>query len=165
MAGIGVITGREITKNRDSDINSILLQVEMMDGDVRTVELMCNANENFNPANGCRIFVVDAEDGYKLGIGATDNLEPDAEAGEKEIYSTDNPVTTKLATIKLNKDSEIELNGNVDNAVRWSELNTALQTLVTDINALFATKKDEAGSAGTLTLDLSASKIDEVKTS
>lgn len=161
---LGIIKGREITSNRDGLDNKIMMQVEMLDGEVRTIELMCNANEDFNPASGCRIFVVEYDEGYQLGIAATDDLNPESEPGEKELYSTDNPVTQKLAKIKLNKDGEIELNGNMDNVVRWSDLNTQLQLLVANINALFATKLDGGGTAGSLILDISGSKVDEVKT-
>lgn len=165
MAGIGIIKGHSIAKNKDGDKNRILLQVEMLEDDIRTVELMPGSGEDYNPAIGSRVFVADAEESSQIGIETTDNLEPETDPGEKEIYSTDNPVTTKLARLKLNSAGEIELNGNADNAVRWSELNTALQTLVTAINAALATKDDGSGSAGTLTLDLSLAKIDEVKTS
>jgi hypothetical protein len=165
VAGIGIIRGHSIAKNKDGDKNRILLQVEMLEDDIRTVELMPGSGEDYNPAIGSRVFVADAEESSQIGIETTDNLEPETDLGEKEIYSTDNPVTKKLARLKLNSAGEIELNGNADNIVRWSELNTALQTLVTAINAFFETKKDDPGSAGALTLDLSLAKVDEVKTS
>lgn len=58
----------------------------------------------------------------------------------------------------------IELNGNTKEFVTWTELNTALQLLVTAINAAFATKSNGSGSAGGLTLDISAAKTTTVKT-
>ena len=82
---------------------------------------------------------------------------------EKEIYSTDSPATEKKARLKLCSDGSIEINGNADYAVSWTDLNTVLQNLVTAINNTFATKKDEPGSPGALTLDLSGARVDTVK--
>jgi hypothetical protein len=156
---LGIITGREIKKNRDGNADRIILQVEMLAGDVRTVELISQSGENTNPADECRVVVVDLAKGYKGGIAVTDDLTPEVDAGEKELYSTDNPATTKLARLKLNSSSEIELNGNSDYAVSWTDLNTVLQALVTAINAAFATKADAAGANPGLTLDLSSAKV------
>lgn len=85
-----------------------------------------------------------------------------AEAGEKILYSRDSAGVTK-ATIKLLGDGIIELNGNADFAVSHTDLNTALQILVTAINSTFATKLDGGGTAGVLTLDISGAKVAEVK--
>lgn len=156
---VGIITGREINKNRDSEDNRVLLQVEMLEGDVRTVELFCNQGEDINPANGCRVVVIDASDGNKLGIAFTDNLPPSGNPGEKEIYSTDNPVTTKLAKIKLNASSEIILNDGTKSAVNHPDLNAALQTFLTALNAQLV----GLGGAGGLTIDLSGSEVSGVK--
>ena len=60
--------------------------------------------------------------------------------------------------------TQIELNGNSKSFVTYAELNTALQGLVTKINLEFAKKLDTAGSAGTLTLDISASETQTIKT-
>lgn len=65
--------------------------------------------------------------------------------------------------IKVDPAGIISINGDTDFAVSWTDLNTALQTLVTNINAVLATKKDEAGTAGTLSLDLLAAKSLTVK--
>ena len=58
----------------------------------------------------------------------------------------------------------IELNGNTKQFVTWDALNTALQGLVTALNAKFATKQDAAGAAGGLSLDISAAKTTTIKT-
>ena len=85
-----------------------------------------------------------------------------ADKGEKILYSRDSAGVTK-ATIKLLKDGIIELNGNTDFAVSHTDLNAALQILVTAINANFATKLDGGGTAGVLTLDISGAKVGSVK--
>ena len=71
-------------------------------------------------------------------------------------------LTIEDGLIEIKTDGNVEINGNADNAVSYTDLDTALQGLVTAINAALATKLDGAGSAGALTLDLSASKVDTV---
>jgi len=159
---LGIIKGRQIIPNRDGDTDKVMLQIEFLPDDVRLVELMTESGEDSNPAIDSRVFVVDETESYKLAIASTDDLTPECDPGEKEFYSTDDPVTSKLARIKLNKDGEIVLNLGTKSAVSYAELNTALQNLVTAINAVLATKADAAGAAGTLTLDISASEVDEV---
>jgi len=87
-----------------------------------------------------------------------------ADPGEKILYSRDSNGNVQ-ATIKLLSDGTIEINGNADFAVSWTDLNAALQGLVTAINAAFASKSNGSGSPGTLTLDLSSAKSTEVKLS
>lgn len=85
-----------------------------------------------------------------------------ADPGERILYSRDSNGNVQ-STIKLLGDGTIEINGNADNAVSWTDLNTALQTLVTAINSTFATKLDGGGAVGTLTLNLTNAKVNEVK--
>lgn len=133
---IGIIKGRDITKNKDGDADRIVLQVEMLEDDIRTIELFNNAGEDTNPADDCRVVVIRAANSYDIGVSVSDDLEPECDPGEKEIYSTDNPVTTKLARIKLNSDSEIILNEGTDTAVRFSELKKVIDELQADIQDL-----------------------------
>lgn len=58
----------------------------------------------------------------------------------------------------------VRLKGSSKSLVTYSALNTALQNLVTAINATFATKKDTAGAPGALTLNISAAEATNVKT-
>lgn len=160
---IGIITGREVKKNRDGDKDRLLLQVEMISGDIRTVELVSQAGEDTNPASGCRVVVIDVADSYKVGIAISDDLAPEVDPGEKEIYSTDSPATAKQARTKWDGAGNVVHNQGVNSAVSYVALDAALQLLVTAINAALATKKDEAGSAGGLTLDISLSESPTVK--
>lgn len=68
------------------------------------------------------------------------------------------------AQILLKSDGTMELNGNALRFVTWDALNTALQGLMTAINAKFATKQDAAGAAGGLSLDISGAKSTTMKT-
>ncbi len=158
MTGLGIITGRAITQNRDGDSTRVILQVELIAGeDVRTVELFAQAGEDVNPANGCRVVVVDI-DNYKAAVAVSDDLTPECDPGEREIYSTDNPVSAKLARTKWDKDGNVIHNEGTDNPVKWSELNTIFANFITALNAEFSKKVDGGGSPGSLTLDLSTAK-------
>jgi len=135
----GIIKGASIAKNKDGDKDRLLLQVEFMPEDVRIVELINMSGEDTYPANGCRILVVNAG-GFLAGIAITDDLLPECESGEKELYSTDNPATSKLARIKLNKSSEIILNQGTDYGVKFNELKTAFDQLKKDHDDFIAQK-------------------------
>ncbi len=60
---------------------------------------------------------------------------------------------------------EIQLNGSSKSLVTHAALNTALQSMLTAINANFALKLDTAGSPGVTTLNISAAEATKVKTS
>lgn len=69
------------------------------------------------------------------------------------------------STGKITADgTAIELNGATKSFVTHAALNTALQTLVGAINTALGTKKDEPGTPGTLTLDISGAATTTVKT-
>lgn len=159
MMDIGRITGFKIGKNRDGDIDRVLLQVEMITGeDTRTVELISQHGEDINPASGCRAVVTDVSDAYQICVAITDDLTPEVEPGEKEIYSTDNPVTAKQARIYLNKDGEIILNQGTKSALNHPDTVNALNTFLTALNGQLT----GLGAAGGLTIDLTAAEVPEV---
>jgi phage gp45-like len=85
-------------------------------------------------------------------------------AGEAAFGSTDATGATVKALVKARRDGSLELNGNGKKLVTYAALNTALQGLVTAINAKFATKQDAGGAAGGLSLDISASATTTLKT-
>jgi len=85
-----------------------------------------------------------------------------AEPGEKKLYSRDSNGDIQ-GYIYIKSDGTIEINGNADFAVSYNDLNTVLQSFKTSINALFSTKLDGGGSPGTLTINLSSAKVNEVK--
>jgi len=134
--GLGIITGREIAKNGDGEKERLILQVQFTADDVRPVEMVAQAGEDTNPADGCRVMVLEADKSYKIVVAVTDDLLPECEPGEKEIYSTDSPATAKLARIKLNKNSEIVINQGEDFAVRFSKLKEVVEEIQDIITAL-----------------------------
>lgn len=155
MPNIGKVTGFKIAKNMEGDSDRLILQVETLEGeDTRSIELFNQAGEDTNPANGCRIYIIDASSRYQIGVAVSDDLTPECEPGEKEFYSTDNPVTTKLARVKLNKDSEIIMNEGSDNAVKHAALVSALNTFLIALNGQLT----GLGATGGLTINLTPAK-------
>lgn len=88
----------------------------------------------------------------------------DMSQGETLVYSTTEDGQTLKAQIKLDADGNIDLNGDSKKLVTYGELNTALQGFKTAINAALATKLDGGGSAGTLSLDISAAETTTLRT-
>lgn len=92
-----------------------------------------------------------------------------AEPGELRLFCTDTNGAEKFF-VWLKKDGSIEIGGNADNAVRYSPLNTAMTQLQTDINtqlALISAGISAAGGSytpGNISIDISGSKIDDIKT-
>lgn len=183
MGELGIVTGRQNGKNIDGDATRRLLQVNMLDlsdtiKDVRTVELVSLSGDDTNPANDCRAFIIDAAGSYSICIAITDDLTPEVDPGERELYSTDNPVTQKLAKIRLNSSSEVVMNDGTDYAVKYNELKTAFDQLKADFDALVAVFNAHlhsgvtAGGSNTgavsatgtpSTADMSGSKVDTVR--
>lgn len=160
---VGVITGRTVKTNKDGKNPRLLLQVQMSNkDDVQTVEYVPQPGQDENPTNGSKVFIIQISESYKIAIGVDDGIEPGAATGEKWLYSLDDDGVVQ-ALMKLLKSGIIEVNGNSDFAVRFAALDTALQLLVTQINAVLATKADASGAAGGLTLDISAAKVNGVK--
>lgn len=93
----------------------------------------------------------------KLTLGTANKLE--ANGAVLEI-TNDGTINATPASGKI-----INLAGNTKTLVTHSALSTALSTFLTALNALFATKLNGGGSAGTLTLDISTSEATKAKTS
>ncbi len=61
--------------------------------------------------------------------------------------------------------AQINVAGSSKSLVTYAALNTALQSLITAINTTFGTKLNGGGTVGTLSLDISSSEAQKVKTS
>lgn len=176
MIRTGIVTGRELKKNRDSENNRLLLQVQITDADdIHTVEYMSPPGEDSNPPDGTKVLIIDAGRAYKIAFAADDNIQPSMEEGEKKLYSISDGAIA--AFINFLQSGIIELNGNSDFAVRFSELETGFNQMKTDFNNFLTTAYNVhthptapigpisipslPGSASTA--DISAAKVDEVK--
>lgn len=161
-ARIGTVTGYEIRENRDAATAGLLLQVRLTNqDDIQTIQYINPAGEDSNPAIGSQVIILELGAAFRIAVAVVDKIEPQMDSGEKKIYSQENDAIK--AFIDLLASGIINLNGNADFAVRFNALETAIQQLVTDINTALAGKLDGAGSAGTLTVDISSAKVEEVK--
>lgn len=159
MVRTGIVKGREVGINRDGTTQRLLLQVQMSNpDDMQTVEYVPLPGQDENPINDSKVYILEVGPGYKIAIGADDGVTPTAAAGEKYLYSVDSAGAIQ-AILKLLSSGIIEVNGNADFAVRFDALDTALQNMLTALNADIVV----AGGAGSTTLDLSGAKVDEVK--
>lgn len=156
----GIVTGYEIKKNRDGLNKVLLLNCSISsDKDIQTVEYMSHAGDDHIPPIGSVVTILQAGKAWKIAIASNNQNDFDdtLNEGERNISSPGG------SYIRWNDDGTIEINGNAKSAVSYSDLNIALQLLVTSINANLALKLDGAGSAGTSTLDISAAEVSEVK--
>ena len=159
----GIITGYEIGKNKNGTKKVLLLQVRISDSeDIQTVEYMNSPGDDSVPAIGSRVLVLQITKAWKIGIAVQDQIEPEMSEGEKKLYSQENGEVK--AYIKILKDGTIEINGNADFAVAYTDLNTALQTFINDLNTKLTTALTAVGGSWTgISLDISGSKLDKVK--
>lgn len=89
---------------------------------------------------------------------------PTLAKGETATGATDAPGLELKANTVYRADGTQELNGTGKFLVTHAELNTALQAMVTAINANLALKLNGAGSTGTVTVDISTAKAQTLKT-
>jgi len=122
-----------------------------------------------NPIADMRaIYSITEDTGRKVIIGYI-NINQLAGVGETRIYSTDSNGVLK-SFIWLKNDGTYQFGGTADNAVRYAPLNTGLQQLVTALQselALIAAGIATGGGSytpGTLNLNITGSKINEIKT-
>ena len=151
----------------NSSGKSVILDLEGFPGQTLKKELYNNSGVISIPGKGTKtIYVpIDPSGRYGICIACNNyNLNFTIQEGETVIYSTSADGNTIKSQIKLTVDGKIELNGSSKTLVTYSELNTALQTLITGLNSLLATKLDGGGAPGTLTLDISAAETSTVKT-
>jgi len=98
------------------------------------------------------------------------NESQEADVGELRLYSMDEDGNVK-AFGWFKNDGTILINGDSDNVVRYAPLNTGLQALVTQLQAELV--KIQTGiiagggtyTPGSLSIDITQAKIEEVKTS
>jgi len=161
MAAIGRITGRAVGKNRDGDKNVLILQVELTDpDDVQSVELFRQSGEDYNPPNDSRVIVIDLGSSWRVGVAVDDGIEPSMNEGERKIYSID--AGAIKAFMNLLSSGVIEINGNADNAVRFSKLKEAFDDLKTQWDA-FATAYAPGTGGSPATANPSTKTIDPAK--
>lgn len=133
----GIVTGFEIAKNRNGANSVVLLQVRISDqNDIQTVELMTPPGDDSIPPIGSRVKIFDAGQAWKIAIADQDSITPTVDAGEKKIYSQSGG--SEAAYIYLRSDGVAEVNGNAKSAVSFQDLATAINSLISSIDAAIA---------------------------
>jgi hypothetical protein len=166
----GIVTGQEIRKNRDSEINVRMLQVQISNPqDIQSVEYVPLAGDDNPPQNGDTVFILSFGQSYKCAIGVRDAIVASMSAGERKLYSRDSNGDI-AAFINLLAGGNVELNGNAFSAVRFAELQTAFDALKSVVNTHTHLYNPGPGSpiataAGTpqSTADITPAESDTVK--
>jgi hypothetical protein len=92
------------------------------------------------PIEGDKAIIINVNnDGSKsIFLGVLSDTDQGINAGEVIIYSRDSDGNVK-AKVYFDKDGNVVINDDVDNAVRFSELKTAYDTLRDDFNSFVTT--------------------------
>jgi hypothetical protein len=145
-----------------------MIKVLRGNNDARTADQVSPFGIDSSPINDLIAIYAETEGDTRLIMGYL-NKDQLAAPGETRIYSVDE--TGGLKTYAwVKKDGTIELGGDSHNLVRYVPLNTGLQDFVTFINqqlALISSGIATAGGSytpGTATINISESKIEELKT-
>jgi hypothetical protein len=130
MIFMGKIVGTEVGLNTEGDNDVRLVTVEITDpDDLQTVENFLAGGIDYNPSDNVVALVDDAGDSYKTVVGFDDGITPEVDRGEIEIYSTESDGSAKSARVKCDNQGNVEINGDADNAVRFSKLQEAFDQL------------------------------------
>lgn len=173
-----ILTKLRFNKKGAAPGKSVLLKTKSGASQEREIELYHPPGISSAPTPEDRVVTIPVGSGVRVAV-ATHNyrIEVEPEAGETIIYSTNADGSTKQAEVKLTPSGDIELNGNSKTFVTHAELDTALQTFVTALNAEFATINAGAAAAiaasglwltplatGANSIDISASETTTIKT-
>ena len=137
--------------------------------DVQEIEQIAPHGIDSCPPNDTRVLHVETlQRGTCVVVGSINDNQESTE-GESRVYSTDADGVLQTF-IHLHDDGTIDIGGTTDNMVRYSPLDSGLQSFKSQIQAelaLIAAGIATGGGAyspGTLTVNISNSKIDEIKT-
>ena len=106
-----------------------------------TAQLMPGVGIDANPPDGTVVAMLESAGGLKVAVSSWDGIEPSGiNKGEVQIYATNNGSSVKC-TLTLNDDGSIVFDVNpavshpIKYLVTYTELNSALQNLITALNA------------------------------
>jgi len=160
LAKIVIIKNARLEQFQGAPGKSILVDTDSHGTD--DAELYQQSGIYSKPQDGLTGVVIDCM-GNNLVIGTHDyNFDEDIEKGETLIFSYNNNGVLQ-GKIKIDINGNIIINNGTKSAVSHAELNTALQLMVTAFNTALGTKQDGSGTAGVVTLDISASEVSKVK--
>ena len=165
MGRLAEVIGVRFGKKSTAPGNAVLLKTKAGGNVIRETELYHPPGIASAPTEEDQVIELELKPGGRVVL-VTHNYKVNIEvsAGETIVYSTDANGGTVKAQVALDNNGNVSINGDSKRLVTYAELNTALQGLITAINAEFATKYSAAGAPGTLTLDISAAETQTVKT-
>jgi len=139
-----------------------------------TAEQVAPFGDDSVPLKGMDVIYAETESDEQPVIMGCLNLNLMAAPGEKRMFAMklneDGKTYSQVFYTWMKADGTFEIGGNVDNAVRYEALNAGLQAQIAKMQiqlALIATGITTAGGSytpGDISLDISAAKIDEIKT-
>jgi len=171
----GTVKGYEVKTNRDSTQKVLMLQVEVSGpDDIQSIEYMSHAGDDHIPTVGSIVTILQAGKAWKIAIASNDGVDFDTglAGGERKLYAPGG------AELIFRDDGTIEINGNADNAVSYNDLEAAINNLVSSINTAISgwitghahpvttapgTTGPGAGAGPSVTADITAAKVNEVK--
>lgn len=167
MFEFGEIGGREVRDN-DEGHKALFLHCEITPYDIRLIEQISQVGEDVNPGAGATVLLIgmfeklgfysgdsagDSADLAGLGVGlgrqfaiaTDDNIEPEAQPGEKLFYSISGG--SKSARLDLKTDGSLEINGNADHAVSLNGLRIGFGNFADVLNQEFKNIKEGLDAA------------------
>ena len=177
---IGTVTGWEIKKNKDGSAPVRLLQVVISDPeDVQTVEWIGKQGEDDGIILGSAVLIIPVGS-TKYAFALDDGIQPVAGDGEKKLYSIDSgakaaelnlgktgdiEIKAKAGgNINLKEAGELELNGNNDFLISFTQLQTILSQFALAINTEFAKYVLIApGTALPVAVDITPAKTEKIQ--
>ena len=175
----GTIESIEVTQNLETGELVRLAQVNILDEDTVSVELPFPEGDEFVPAAGDRVYFEEQDAGWLVArcIQTIMDVDGTLSDGERELFSRLG--TLRSATVRLKSDGEIILNAGDDYAVKFEKLESAMESLQTDINnilsKIYTHTHPVAGSTASMsveltvppiinpTVDISDAKVDKVR--
>ena len=166
---MGTVTGYKTDTFLDIDNVQILQVVIENKNDAQPALLINPAQDESAPKINDRVLIIKIGN-FNLAIGGIDGISPVTAQGEKRLYSRDSSGAV-AAFLTLLSSGIIELNGNNDNAVRFSALESGFNTLRDNLNsAAFAVTVDPGTHQGSTTgivipsvASIATAKIDTIK--
>ena len=137
--------------------------------DIQETETATSYGFEGNPIKGMTAIHVETSIKGETAIIGFFNKELLTDVGESRMFSTDEDGTLKM-WIHCKNDGTAEFGGTTHNLMRYTPLNTELQSFKNSIQAelvKIATGLAGVGGAytpGVLSIDISGAKIDEIKT-
>ena len=132
--------------------------------DVQTALQVAPAGIDSKPVkNAIAVHSTTGNNGESVILGYIEKHD-NTQEGETRIFATDEN-GVEVFSVFLKRNGTIEIGGNTDNMVRYSTLNTALQTFANNLNDKLTTAFGSVPYTWPgVSIDVSGAKIDEVKT-